>query len=119
MIRTCSRAALCTLILVASLGQADCRGHQHARVLNSSDQDMMGSHEAGAETWKPLIEETVAKLLGRYFGSVETVSWTDEDSTPVRAVCFAGVENRSNEPLGDFREQIYEYIDAIVGAVSR
>ena len=76
---------------------------------------MVGSHEAGAETWKPLIEESVAKLLARSFDRVETVSYTRSDGVPVRTVCFVGVENRSSEPLGDFREQIYEHIDSLVG----
>ena len=92
-----------------------CRGRQHAVVLNSSDKDMVGSHEAGAETWKPLIDESVAKLLGRACSDVQAVSYTSPNGTPVRKVCFVGVENRSSEPIGDFREQIYEHVDALVG----
>ena len=76
---------------------------------------MVGSHEAGAETWKPLIDESVAKLLGRACTDVQTVSYTAENGTPVRKVCFVGVENRSSEPIGDFREQIYEHVDSLVG----
>jgi len=103
---------LASIVMVASVG---CRNHQHARVLSQTDEDMVGSHEAGAETWKPLIEESVAKLLARSFDRVETVSYTSADGIPVRTVCFVGVENRSSEPLGDFREQIYEHIDSLVG----
>lgn len=73
---------------------------------------MVGSHEAGAETWKPLVDEAVARLLARSCDNVETVSYTGADGRPVQNVCFVGVENRSSEPLGDFREQIYEQIDS-------
>jgi hypothetical protein len=76
---------------------------------------MVGSHEAGAETWEPLIDESVARLLDRSLSEVETVSYTSPEGMPVRTVCFVGVENRSSEPLGDFREQIYEHIDSLVG----
>lgn len=89
-----------------------CRNYQHAEVLSATDRDMVGSHEAGAETWKPLVDESVARLLGRSCDNVETVSYTGADGRPVQTVCFVGVENRSSEPLGDFREQIYEQIDS-------
>jgi hypothetical protein len=110
------RCFFAATILVVSLSLlAGCRGRQHAVVLNDSDKDMVGSHEAGAETWKPLIDESVAKLLGRACTDVQTVSYTTPGGLPVRKVCFVGVENRSSEPIGDFREQIYEHIDGLVG----
>ncbi len=103
------------LSLLLSVGATGCRGRQHAVVLNNDDEDMVGSHEAGAETWKPLIDESVAKLLGRACTDVHTVSYTTPSGTPVRKVCFVGVENRSSEPVGDFREQIYEHVDSLIG----
>ena len=109
-IRSLSLFSLCTIVSVCG-----CRGKQHAHVLSQNDKDMVGSHEAGAETWKPLIDESVARLLGRACSDVKTVSYTNESGTPVRNVCFVGVENRSSEPVGDFREQIYEHIDGLVG----
>lgn len=110
------RCFFAATVLVVSLSLlAGCRGRQHAVVLNDSDQDMVGSHEAGAETWKPLIDESVAKLLGRACTDIQAVSYTTPGGLPVRKVCFVGVENRSSEPIGDFREQIYEHIDGLVG----
>ena len=106
-----TRCALLTLVVVLS----GCRNSQYAHVLDRDAQDMVGSHEAGAETWKPLIDESVASMLGRACSEVSTVSYTTAAGTPVRKVCFVGVENRSSEPIGDFREQIYEYIDAAIG----
>ncbi len=103
-----------TVLMVAVLCTG-CRGRQHAIVLNDDDKDMVGSHQAGAETWKPLIDESVAKLLSRACHDVHTVSYTSANGTPVRKVCFVGVENRSSEPVGDFRDQIYEHVDSLVG----
>ncbi len=115
MIRMSWRTGACLFVTIAMGAVVGCRNHQHARVMSQTDKDMVGSHEAGAETWKPLIEESVAKLLARSFDQVETVSFTRPDGVPVRTVCFVGVENRSSEPLGDFREQIYEHIDSLIG----
>ncbi len=105
---------LTLLLAVGLVPLSGCRNHQHAQVLDYDDRDMVGSHEAGAETWKPLVEESVAKLLMRSTSSIEPVSYTSAEGLPVRTVCFVGVENCSSEPLGDFREQIYEHIDSRV-----
>lgn len=115
MNRRCCAGML--LLITTAAGLCGCRNHQHAHVLSHEDRDMVGSHEAGAETWKPLVEESVAKLLMRSVSNVETVSYTSAEGLPVRTVCFVGVENCSSEPLGDFREQIYEHIDARVSQV--
>lgn len=104
--------SVCLLAIVAFSG---CRNRQHAHVLADSDKDIVGSHEAGAETWKPLIQESVGKLLGRAHSDIHTVSYVDGRGVPVRKVCFVGVENKSAEPIGDFREQIYEHVDSLVG----
>jgi len=93
-----------------------CRGKQHAHVLDQSSEDMVGSHTAGAETWKPLINQTVCQLLGRSAGTIHTASHVTEGvAGPVRSLCFVGVENRSSEEIGDFKEQIYDHIDSAIG----
>jgi hypothetical protein len=93
-----------------------CRNRQHAHVLKDDDKDMVGSHTAGAETWKPLIDESVARMLGRSCDTIQQASHStvDGNGMAVRRVCFVGVENRSGEVLGDFQEQIYEQIDSRV-----
>ena len=100
----------CMLAVSAVSG---CRGRQHAHVLKQDDKDMVGSHTAGAETWKPLIDESVCRLLAKSCATVQQASHTsvDSDGTQARTVCFVGVENRSGEEIGDFKEQIYEHID--------
>ncbi len=89
-----------------------CRGKQVAHVLNENDQDMVGSHTAGAETWEPLIQSSVGQLLGRQMNDVQMVS---HEGQPCRKrICFVGLENKSAEEIGDFGEQIYEKIDTCI-----
>lgn len=88
-----------------------CRGTQHAHVLKDNDKDLVGSHTAGSETYKPLIDESVAKLLGR--GCVVTDIQPAAMTIGVKKnICFIGVENCTSEEIGDFKEQIYEMIDS-------
>jgi hypothetical protein len=102
-------------LLLGLMVIAGCRGKQHAHVLNQSDKDMVGSHTAGAETWKPLIDESVGRLLAHSAATVHQASHTENSTgAPRRTVCFVGVENRSSEEIGDFREQIYEHIDSLI-----
>ncbi len=107
---------IASCLIVTCVLLAGCRNRQYAHVLDKTDQDMVGSHEAGAETWKPLIDESVARMLGRACTDVQAVSYQEPGGLPVRKVLFAGVENKSAEPIGDFREQIYEHIDGLIGS---
>ncbi|MEM9366794.1 MAG: penicillin-binding protein activator LpoB [Planctomycetota bacterium] len=52
---------LATCAAASSVGCAHGYGHLLAR----DDKDLVGSHEAGAATWNPLVDESVAKLLSR------------------------------------------------------
>lgn len=91
---------------------AGCRGSQHAHVLNSDAKDMVGSHTAGAETWEPLIQQSVGQLLGRQNVVIQTAG--GEVASIRKRICFVGVENKSAEEIGDFKEQIYQKIDTCV-----
>ncbi len=113
--------AACGLFSATSLG---CASHRYGHLLANDDVDMVGSHAAGAATWNPLVDESVAKLLGRCPPAIQTVGFesTDplsHDSTIGSAlaggpatVCFVGIENKSVEELTDFKDQIYERIDS-------
>ncbi|QDT52989.1 hypothetical protein Pan44_10030 [Caulifigura coniformis] len=127
------RQFLSQMIFVAPLALG-CRGRQVAHVLRGDQEDMVGSHEAGAETWKPLVAEATCKLLAReqevvQTSSAEQIGMSVEsgdgstasmkavsilDGLPKKRVCFVGVENKSQEELGDYREQLYEQIDTII-----
>ncbi len=100
--------------VAAVMTACGCRGKQVAHVLKEDDGDMVGSHTAGAETWKPLIEESVGKLLARQCPDIHPVSMSNDDGPAKKRVCFMGVENKSAEELGDSREQIYDLIDTLI-----
>ncbi len=106
------REALLSICLVTTLASllAGCRATPTAHVLRPDAPDLVGTTRAGAETYRPLIEEAVRKLLARQRPSVRTAG---TETRPLR-VCFVGVENRSAEELGDFKEQIYEMIDTLL-----
>lgn len=100
------------LAISATLAAAGCRSsHQFAHIVKDNQSDMVGSHNAGAETFNPLINEAVARLLARQETQFQPVGFEGGPPLPKR-VCFVGVENRSIEELGDFKEQIYEQIDS-------
>lgn len=54
-----------------------CRGHQFGHVIQEDDPDLVGSHSAGAAVYHPLIEEAVAKLLGRCAPSMQAASFQE------------------------------------------
>lgn len=93
-----------------------CRGKQYARVIEPGESQMVGSHQAGGETFGPLIDDAVAKLLARHCEiPTQTVSYQGELlPIPPKRICFIGVENKSAEEIGDFKEQIYQSIDSKV-----
>lgn len=108
--RLCFASAI-TVAVGCSILFVGCRGYQYGHLVKNDQPDMVGSHSAGAEVFNPLIDETVARLLGtqEVVGQHHLVS---TDGTPmVRSVCFVGVENKSAEELGDFKDQIYQQID--------
>ena len=102
--------ASASLGLTATFG---CRGHQTAHVVADNKQDMVGSHAAGAETFKPLVDGAVARLLSRQqHHQVKPVSAGELPAPPTaKRICFVGVENKSVEELGDFKAQIQQAID--------
>jgi hypothetical protein len=93
-----------------------CKGKQYARVIGPGEKEMVGSHAAGQETFRPLIDEAVVKLLARHEPeppAMQQVSTGPELLPPPRMrVCFVGVENKTAEEIGDFKDQIFESIDS-------
>jgi len=96
-------------------------------VLSPDQKDMVGSHDAGAETFNPLIDTAVAQLLGRHAAGFQSASYSPDKPAPTGplAICFVGVENKSAEEIGDFKDQIYQQIDTRIvqsgtfGAISK
>ncbi len=107
-------------ICAATLGCASQYGH----ILSNSDDDLVGSHTAGAATWNPLVDQAVGKLLSRCPSPVKPVAFNESDTAQQKSpeigsalvdgtttVCFVGIENKSAEEIGDFKDQLYERID--------
>jgi len=92
------------------VSQAGCRGRQTAEIKYPGEADMVGSHTAGAATYKPLIDQAVGRLLALHSQGIQPASFNAGSPGPMR-VCFVGAENKSAEELGDFKAQIYELID--------
>lgn len=113
---------LTAAIALLSPGFLGC-AHQYGHILAKQDKDLVGSHAAGAATWNPLVDEAVAKLLGRCPPAIQPVAFQTPDApihpeaigsalaTGPASVCFIGIENKSAEELGDFKDQLYERID--------
>ncbi len=60
--------------LAVCLSMVGC-AHQYGHILANNDKDLVGSHAAGAATWNPLVDEAVAKLLGRCPPAVQPVAF--------------------------------------------
>ena len=89
-------------------------GTQFARVIKPGEKEMVGSHQAGQETYKPLVEEAVGKLMARHEmpAHMQVSAQGETLPPPRRSVCFVGICNKSAEEVGDFKEQIYQAIDS-------
>ncbi len=110
--------------MMASLAIVGCANHQYGHILANNDKDLVGSHAAGAATWNPLVDEAVAKLLGRCPPAIQPVTFAGTEfpiepatigsalASGPASICFVGLENKSAEELGDFKDQLYERIDS-------
>jgi hypothetical protein len=123
---------LCLYALIAGEFVAilsGCANHRYAHIMKDDAIDMVGSHDAGAAVWNPLVDEAVAKLLSRCPPSVQQVGFSpngmidpatgmmvsESPTSPmpgVSTVCFVGIENKSAEEMADFKDQLYERIDS-------
>ncbi|MEM9588378.1 MAG: penicillin-binding protein activator LpoB [Planctomycetota bacterium] len=120
-----------TSMPIALVSASGCAGRQYGHLLAQDDVDMVGSHEAGAATWNPLVDEAVAKLLSRCPPTIQPATFHDSAiaesmaagevlvgggvesalATGPATVCFVGLENKSAEELLDFKDQLYQRID--------
>ena len=100
--------ALPALVGLLSLG---CRGYQHGHLIHNGQADMVGSHAAGSEVYNPLVEEAIARLLATCHQQ-PAYGQESPNGHGLSKVCFVGVENKSAEELADFKDQLYQMIDA-------
>ncbi len=116
--RFCLVALVAGELLVTMTG---CAGRRYAHIMKDDAIDMVGSHDAGAAVWNPLVDEAVAKILSRCPPAVQQVGFdsqvqidptTGQPLAGVSTVCFVGIENKSAEEMLDFKDQLYERIDS-------
>ncbi len=88
-----------------------CRGYQYGHVVKPSAPNLVGSHEAGAEVFDPLVDEAVAKLLSRQHIVTQDTPLGPDGFPAPKTICFVGIENKSAEDIGDFKDQLYQQID--------
>jgi hypothetical protein len=132
MLRLCLIALIAGEIVALFSG---CANHRYAHIMKGDAIDMVGSHDAGAAVWNPLVDESVAKLLSRCPPTVQQTGFSPAaivdpgtgmeipgagpllpDALGVSTICFVGIENKSAEDLNDFKDQIYERIDSQINA---
>lgn len=106
----CGAVWLGVLLSLIALN-AGCRGYQYGHLIRNDQADIVGSHTAGGEVYRPLVEESVARLLGSCQLTPVESEQVPGEMGPCK-ICFVGVENKSAEELGDFKDQIYQMIDA-------
>lgn len=109
------------LLAILAVGMIGCKGNQIGHILKPNAQDMVGSHAAGSGTFNPLVDEAVYKLLGaaeqsQHNKAMQSIpgDLSGQPLSPQANICFVGIENRSAEELGDFKEQLFEKIDTLV-----
>ncbi len=99
-----------SLTTFAAAATGGCRSQPTAVVRAPGQTDLVGSHTAGAETFKPLVEQAVTELLARQSSQIVPAG-VNVLPPPPKRICFIGVENRSAEEIGDFKDQIYQCIE--------
>ena len=98
--------------IVTFVGLVGCRGYQYGHVIKPEAANMVGSHAAGAEVFDPLVEEAVAKLLARQQIATDDCPLGPNGLPMKKSVCFVGIENKSAEEIGDFKDKLYNQIDS-------
>lgn len=96
--------------MIGSLALTGCRSGPKGEVVTDGRKDLVGTTAAGGEVYKPLIDDALGKLLARQ-NTVTSVQPAGVLPPPAKKICFVGLENKSSEELGDFKEQIIQIID--------
>lgn len=101
LVRTsCPLFALLALFL-GGLSLVSCASEE-AWLKSESDRDVIDSKRGGIQTYDTAVADAVGQLLEEHSGRIQASElW----------VAFVGIENKSSEELGEFREAVYENID--------
>lgn len=104
---------IASFFLMVTVLIAGCRSRQTARVMTPEEADVVGSHQAGAETFGPLVDQAVMDLLVKNGYQIQPAGMNNVPPQRLR-VCFVDFENASIEEMGDFKLQIYDRIDGCI-----
>ena len=106
------------LVLVSlCFGSFGCRLGTKGRIKGFYEKDRVGSDQAGAEVFKPVVDRVVTKMINRVEAMpVDMNSRTlSAEGFPVRRITFITIENQSAEELGDYKDHIKEIISQRFG----
>lgn len=105
---------LIAVLLLGLVSGTGCRMGQTAKVMDPMEKSMVGSHNAGAEVFDPLVCSTTGQIIEALQNESVSVP-IDEGNLQtrpgVKRICFLGIDNNTSEELGDFREHLYQTID--------
>lgn len=108
------RQWLTSVTILSVAGLTGCRGYQYGHIIKPTAPNLVGSHEAGAEVFDTLVDDAVAKLLGSQQEATAECPIGPDGLPMKRSICFVGIVNKSAEDIGDFKDQLYEQIDASI-----
>jgi len=113
-----NRREFSSLVLVSLCsGLVGCRGTTKGRIKGFYEKDRVGSDQAGAEVFKPVVDRVVTKMIARVESMpIDMRSQTlSVEGYPVRRITFITIENQSAEELGDYKDHIKEIISQRIG----
>ncbi len=98
-------------------GLSGCRLSPKGRIKGFHEKDRVGSEQAGAEVFKPVVDRVVAKMISRVEATpIDPRShFIGPEGIPVRRITFITIENQSAEELGDYKDHIKEIISQRIG----
>jgi len=105
------------VLLSLCLGSSGCRLTSKGRIKGFHEKDRVGSDQAGAEVFKPVVDRVVTKMIARVEGmpvDMRSQSFSAE-GYPVHRITFITIENQSAEELGDYKDHIKEIISQRIG----
>jgi hypothetical protein len=93
---------------------------QKGKVISPGEATRVGSHQAGSEVFRPIVCAAAEELLSQAASKSYEKAALDINSNTYlpnkKRVCFFGVTNKTNEDIGDFKDQLTEIIDSTLAS---
>ena len=78
-----------------------------ARIRGADEESLVGDRRAGAAVYRTVIDQALIELSTKYRAQIRN----DLDQSRIK-VAFMGIDNRTNEELGAWRDQINDIINS-------